>query len=132
VPFRCQDKLYEELVAAAKLSRRTISQEIEARVNQTQELSDRIRELELRADEDRKTIFRQSTAHELATKMLAHALMGPEKPALFRLFQSRAASDQERDKLYEGIHGHLSERISHLVKEVEDAATDGQSKETGK
>ena len=75
VPFRCQEKLYEELVDAAKLNRRTISQEIEARLNQAQEMSDRIRDLEIRANEDRKTISQQVALLALSGDILKRFLI---------------------------------------------------------
>jgi hypothetical protein len=118
VPFRCQEKLYEDLVAAAKLNRRTISQEIEARLNQTQELSDRIRDLEVRAEEDRKTVSRQTAANELATAMLAHTMVALIKP-----------KDQDLERLYDSFHTKLSESLPQKAQEWLEASTDAASSE---
>jgi hypothetical protein len=121
--MRTTYELRRALEAAASTSGRSLAQEVEHRLDrsflyedQFAELQSRIRELELRADEDRKTISRQSAAHEVASAVLASLMVKTLQKTVPQYDPSM--SDQDRKLLFEVFQGMITEGSMSRVKEL--------------
>jgi hypothetical protein len=131
ITFRTRGNLKDRLGAAADEYGRSLSEEVEHRLEMSfqyeerlAELQKRVRDLELRADEDRKTISRQSTANELAAGVLASTFV-----KIATKNGEQALSDQHRDRLFDRFREAMFEGMMREAKKLEGASTDAPSSE---